>query len=450
MELFSERTILTVSRLTTLIKGLLEDNFEQVWVEGEVSNLSRPASGHIYFSLKDSNATLRCVMFRNSARFLKFRLHDGMAFILKGRLSVYDQRGEYQLVCEYMEPRGAGALQLAFTQLKERLALEGLFDEARKRPMPFMPERVAVVTSLTGAAIHDILNVLARRSAPVAIQLYPVRVQGEGSALEIAEAINDLNRLGEVDLIITGRGGGSLEDLWAFNEEVVARAVYGSAIPVISAVGHETDWTICDFVADMRAPTPSAAAEMLTAAASELRQKADSLADRLVQAINSYLKLYSGKLEGLNRSLQDPAIMMGHLVQRVDDLSERLDMAISNLLLRRSEHAGRLRQRLDSCSPALNIISLRHQVLMLDQKAEHLISSFLDHLLRESGELTARLDTLSPLKTLSRGYAVAESFPDGKVLRDPSMLEKGRLIRLRLEKGNLLCRVLQQGELADV
>ncbi len=441
MELFSDRTILTVSRLTSLVKNLLEDNFEQVWVEGEVSNLSRPASGHIYFSLKDSGATLRCVMFRGSARNMKFTPADGMALILRGRLSLYDQRGEYQLLCEYIEPRGAGALQMAFAQLKERLSAEGLFDQERKRGMPFFPSRVAVVTSSTGAAIHDILKVLSRRSAPVELQLYPVRVQGDGAAEEIAGAVAGLNRIGGFDLIIAGRGGGSLEDLWAFNEEVVARAIFNSSIPVISAVGHETDWTIADFVADMRAPTPSAAAEMVTTALSDLRQMRELLEYRMEKAVSSMLQRYSMTIEGLKRALHDPATMLGHASQRVDDLSARLDMAVENLLERRAGQSASLLQRLDACSPALNIARLRQQILMLDSTAEHRMLACIERFGRESGELSARLDTLSPLKTLSRGYAVAERISDGSVLRDPALLSEGELIRLRLEQGNAVCSV---------
>src|SRR5512136_2779310 len=279
MDIFADKRILTVSRLTALIRSTLEENFEHVWVEGEVSNLSTPSSGHLYFTLKDAGAQLRCVMFKGAVRNLRFRLKDGMGLILRGRITVYEQRGDYQLIAEYAEPLGIGALQLAFEQLKERLVREGLFDESRKKPLPVLPQRIGVVTSPTGAAIHDILTVVNRRFANVQILIVPVRVQGDGAAAEIAAAIDDVNRYGAVDVMIVGRGGGSLEDLWAFNEEAVARAIARSRIPVISAVGHETDYTIADFAADLRAPTPSAAAELAVKDRDELVLHVKSCAD---------------------------------------------------------------------------------------------------------------------------------------------------------------------------
>lgn len=448
MDLFSERTILTVSRLTSLVKGVLEDNFERLWVEGEVSNLSRPASGHIYFSLKDSGASIRCVMFRSGSKSLRFNLADGMAIIVRGRMTLYEQRGEYQLLCEYIEPRGAGALQLAFEQMKERLASEGLFDESRKREMPIFPSRIAVVTSSTGAAIQDIIRVLSRRSAPVNLQIFPVKVQGDGAAREIASAISELNMVGGFDLIITGRGGGSIEDLWPFNEEIVARAVFNSTIPVISAVGHETDWTICDFVADMRAPTPSAAAEMVTAAFSELKQSVERMSYLLRQSAYTALNENRARVDALTRALHDPATMLGHARQRIDDLSERLELAAANMLTRRLEYLSRLQQRLDSCSPAFTISAFRQRLLMLEDSAGHRLASKIERVKSESLQLSASLDALSPLKTLSRGYSVAERISDRKVLRDPSILEVGELIRLRLQKGNTICMVQEPEEAA--
>lgn len=441
MDLFGERTIITVSRLTDLLKDLLEDNFSHVWVEGELSNLSQPASGHLYFTLKDSGAMLRCVMFRSSAKALRFRLEEGQSLVVRGRLSVYEQRGDYQLICEYLEPRGAGALQLAFMQLKERLSAEGLFDEARKRPLPALPQRVGVVTSASGAAIHDILNVLGRRFAALEVVIYPVRVQGEGAAAEIATAINDLNRLQAVDVLIVGRGGGSLEDLWAFNEEQVARAVVRSRIPVISAVGHETDWTICDFAADLRAPTPSAAAELVCASSEELLQRLDALNHRLQQSLQGQLALFRRRLEGLGRALHDPGLLLGHLGQRVDDLSERLDNGLRNLLTRRREQLARREQQLAGHHPAVSIASLRQHLLLLSERGERRVTVMLDHLGRQQGEAAARLDALSPLHTLARGYSVTETLADGTVVRDVGQLAVGQELRLRLARGQALCRV---------
>lgn len=441
MNLFTEQIILTVSRLTSLLKDLIEDNFNQVWVEGEVSNLVFAASGHVYCTLKDSGAMLRCVMFRNSVKVLKFKLEEGMALVVRGRLSVYDQRGEYQLIAEYAEPKGLGALQAAFIQLKERLAGEGLFNDSHKQPLPFMPSSVGIVTSTNGAAIHDILNVLGRRNAGLNLIIYPVRVQGEGSAAEIVAAIDNLNLMNAVDVIIVGRGGGSLEDLWAFNEESVARAVYRSKIPVISAVGHETDWTICDFVADLRAPTPSAAAELVCTAREELLSQLQNLNLRLIQAISNQLKLRENNLAGLIRALHDPSRMLGHQAQRVDDLSERLDMALKNLLGRRREQLARQEQYLASLHPAIEVSKLRQELILLSERAERRICSQLEQLGRGHGEATARLDVLSPLHTLARGFSVIERQTDKGLIRSADELTVGEKVRLRLHLGSAICLI---------
>ena len=369
-DIFSEKTILTVSRLTALLRGVLEENFEQLWVQGEVSNLSYPSSGHCYFTLKDTGAQLRCVMFKSSLKNLKFRMTDGMALIVRGRISVYDQRGEYQLICEYVEPAGIGALQTAFVQLKEKLDREGLFAEAHKVAMPGFPRTIGVVTSSTGAAIHDILNVLKRRFASLSVLLYPVRVQGEGAALEIARAIDDMNRQAEADILIVGRGGGSLEDLWAFNEEVVARAVYRSKIPVISAVGHETDWTICDFVADLRAPTPSAAAELVVASANELRGQVEAFSHRLQRSIENLLAAHDSRLTGLRRALHDPGTMLGHLAQRVDDLTGRLETGLAVAVSQRVARFERLHDALHHNDPQGRIDTFRQRITLLSVRSE--------------------------------------------------------------------------------
>ena len=440
MDIFAEKTILTVSRLTALLRGVLEENFEQVWVQGEVSNLSMPASGHLYFTLKDTGAQLRCVMFKGSARNLKFRATDGMGLIARGRISVYDQRGEYQLICEYLEPAGVGALQLAFMQLKDRLAKEGLFDESHKRPMPAFPRRIGVITSATGAAIHDILNVLKRRFASLEILLYPVRVQGEGSAAEIARAIDDMNRLHLADVLIVGRGGGSLEDLWAFNEEVVARAVYRSKLPVISAVGHETDWTICDFAADLRAPTPSAAAEMVIASSIELHGQIDVLSRRLRTVMETRLAALAARIDALRRSLHDPSTMLGHLSQRVDDLGERLELALASSVSRSRVQFDTLHSELMHNNPARTVQSLRQRISLLSVHAEHLILERLDGFKQAFGNCTARLEVLSPLRTLSRGYAIAATL-GGTVLTDADQLAEGDRVRLSLSRGRAVCRV---------
>jgi len=394
--LFPDKNILSVSQLTTLIRGLLEENFDHVWVEGEGSNLVMPNSGHIYFTLKDATTQLRCVMFRALARSLKFKPKDGMGLIVRGRLSLFDARGEYQLVVEYLEPKGIGALQLAFIQLKERLAKEGLFSEAHKKEIPRLPRRIGIVTSATGAAIHDILHLLGRRFAGVQLLLIPVRVQGEGAAEEIAAAIDDFNRYGNIDVMIVGRGGGSLEDLWAFNEEIVARAIYRSAIPVISAVGHEIDFTISDFVADLRAPTPSAAAEMVTISKAEIFTELNGLAQRLEMAMNRLINEHQRELNALVRGFKDPSMLLGHLAQRLDDLEARSRRSMVSVLVR----AGQ--------SLALN---------------------------------AGKLQALSPLATMARGYSITRKIPEGTVVVDSDQVTSGNSVEIILKKGGAICRI---------
>jgi exodeoxyribonuclease VII large subunit len=441
LDIFSEKTILTVSRLTALLRGVLEENFEQLWVQGEVSNLSYPSSGHCYFTLKDSGAQLRCVMFKGSVKNLKFRLTDGMALIARGRISVYDQRGEYQLICEYLEPAGVGALQTAFVQLKEKLAGEGLFAESHKVALPRFPRKVGVITSPTGAAVHDILNVLKRRFASLEVLIYPVRVQGEGAALEIARAIDEMNRLAEVDVLIVGRGGGSLEDLWAFNEEVVARSVYRSKIPVISAVGHETDWSICDFVADLRAPTPSAAAELVISSAEELRSQLEALSHRLRKSVENRLNSYNRQLESLSRALRDPGTMLGNLAQRMDDLNGRLELGLRVAVSRRRDRFERLQDSLYHNNPKTVADALRQHIALLSVRAESQLSQRLEGFRQEFGDKAARLEVLSPLKTLARGYAIATCGSSGTVVTDAGQLAVGEQLTLKLFLGQVKCRI---------
>lgn len=441
MELFAEKRILTVSQLNGLIRGVLEENFEQVWVEGEISNLAMPHSGHLYFTLKDAGAQVRCVMFRASSRALKFRPKDGMGLIVRGRVSVFEPRGEYQLIVEYLEPQGVGALQLAFIQLKERLAKEGLFSETHKKPIPKLPQRIGVVTSATGAAIHDILNVLNRRFANVQVLIRPVKVQGEGAAGEIAAAIRDFNRYREIDVMIVGRGGGSLEDLWAFNEEVVARAIYESKIPVISAVGHEVDFTIADFVSDLRAPTPSAAAELVVKSKAELASDLDALSHRLVLAMRHCLEDCWGDVNGLTRALKDPSLLLGHLAQRVDDLDERIKRAVQVMLLRRKEKAVFLQNRLRLQNPALQVEQGKEILLGYCARMENTMERLLERARQATAVSAGKLQALSPLATLARGYSIVRKLPDLTVISDSSQVEPGDLLDLTFQQGGALCRV---------
>ncbi|HUT84984.1 MAG TPA: exodeoxyribonuclease VII large subunit, partial [Thermodesulfobacteriota bacterium] len=322
--------ILSISELTQLIKFQLEQSFDYLWVEGEISNFRIPSSGHFYFTLKDEKSQIRAVMFRSQNRTLEFSPEDGLSVICRGRLNVYETRGEYQLILDYLEPKGLGALQLAFEQLKQRLAQEGLFDPDHKKPLPQLPRKIGIVTSPTGAAIRDILNIIERRFANVGILIYPVKVQGEGAAQEIATALQELNQMPEIDVVILARGGGSIEDLWPFNEEVVARAIYHSEIPVISAVGHEVDFTIADFVADLRAPTPSAAAELVVRNKDDLIYNLNTVYVRLKNSIRKIYEFNQSRFAFLQKRMPDPRKMIPGLRLTIDEYGERIAFYVSN------------------------------------------------------------------------------------------------------------------------
>ena len=388
--------ILTVTQLSHQIKNLLEGTFPDVWVEGEISNLTVPQSGHAYFTIKDEQSQIKTVLFKSSQRHLKFTLQHGMQVICRGRVSVYEPRGEYQVILEYVEPKGVGALQKAFEELKARLEKEGLFDRERKRALPFLPKRIGIVTSPTGAAIRDILRVIKRRHPRMAILVYPVPVQGSDAAPAIVEAIEYFNREKNVDVMIIGRGGGSLEDLWAFNEETVGRAIHGSRIPVISAVGHETDFTIADFVADLRAPTPSAAAEMVVESEEHLRDLIYSLASRLTLSIRQELDRRRETVLHAARLLANPRKKLEQYSQRVDELIARL------------------------------VMGLRHPV----RRDRALLTS-----------LTGALDHLNPLAILARGYSVTRTIPAGTIVKDSSDVRPGDMLSTKLHKGEVISRV---------
>ena len=388
--------ILSVTQLTAQIKNLLEGSFPDVWVEGEISNLNIPQSGHAYFTLKDQQSQVRAVLFRSSQRFLKFTLQHGIQVVCRGRMGVYELRGEYQLILEYIEPKGIGALQLAFEQLKAKLEKEGLFDLERKRKLPLLPQRIGIITSPTGAAIRDMLRVIKRRHPRMHIIIYPVPVQGAEAAPSIVEALQYFNREGNVDVVIAGRGGGSLEDLWAFNEESVARAIHGSKVPVISAVGHETDYTISDFVADLRAPTPSAAAEMVVESEHRFREHIGSLEIGLTRSMRQLIEQGRSSLREYVRVLRDPRRMLEQYTQRVDELTNRL-------------------------APGMN-----------------------HHLRRDRARLLAlasALGHLNPLSILSRGYSITKTLLSGTVLKDASELTPGDLLSTRLHQGEVVSRV---------
>jgi len=394
--------IVSVSSLVQLLQDLVEENFVDVLVQGELAGLSRPQSGHCYFTLKDSRSQLRCVMFRSSVRALRFAPQEGMEIICRGRASVYPQRGELQLIVEGMEPVGVGGLQLAFQQLQEKLEKEGLFAAERKQPLPAYPAVIGIVTSATGAAIHDVLNVLRRRAAGVRVLLRSVPVQGEGAAAKIAEAIAELNLEGSAEVLIVGRGGGSQEDLWAFNEEVVARAIAASRLPVISAVGHEVDVTIADLVADLRAPTPSAAAELVVQNRLELERHLDQLVLRLAGQIRSRVDFLQAHLNGLEKRLRSPHELIHRQRQQLQRFEERLQNGMA-IILKRCEY----------------------------------------HLSLQSG----RLQALSPLAVLQRGFAIVQLTSSGAVVRDPAEVNNGDRLTLQVEKGAIDAVVNKQEDL---
>lgn len=441
MELFKERRVLTVSALTSLVRGVLEENFEQVWVEGEISNLACPQSGHCYFTLKDAGAQIRCVMFRGAFRTLKFTPKDGMRVLTRGRLTLFEPRGEYQLVAEYLEPQGIGGLQLAFIQLKERLAKEGLFSALHKKEMPKLPRRIGIVTSPTGAAIRDILTVLSRRFANVELLISPVRVQGEGAAGEIAQAIDDLNRVGNIDVMIVGRGGGSLEDLWAFNEEIVARAIFRSAVPVISAVGHEIDFTIADFVADLRAATPSAAAELVVRSKKELTAELDALCHRLDMSQFRRMERLSALTASLSRAITDPTRILGHLSQRVDALDGRLVREAGLVLDQSGERVVSLSARLARQSPALTLKRISERLDTLSLRMDHALMRRLTCATESLRLASGTLNAVSPLATLSRGYSIVRKLPERSVVRYSRQIKAGDRLELSFSAGGALCRV---------
>lgn len=393
-----KRHIYTISELTHEIRKLLEEGFAQIWVEGEISNFTHHPSGHMYFSLKDKSSVLSAVLFRNVNQNLKFKLKSGMQVVCLGKITVYEKRGQYQLNVIKIEPKGVGALGLAFEQLKQDLAKEGLFDSKHKQPIPFLPQRIGIVTSPTGAAIRDILKVLKRRFTNLQIILNPVRVQGEGSSLEIAQAIDDFNRFGKVDVLIVGRGGGSTEDLWAFNEEVVARAIYRSQIPVISAVGHEIDYTISDFVADLRAATPSAAAEQVIAHKQELLDRLDGLFSRAKFAIYSEMEKLADKLGSLKEryAFRQPGDLVQQHQQRIDDLVANLDMKLKHLA---------------------EIYREKYNVLI------------------------GKLHALSPLNILLRGYSITFKLPKAEVITKARMLKPGIKVKTKVAEGAFISSV---------
>ncbi|MDR0781560.1 MAG: exodeoxyribonuclease VII large subunit [Pseudomonadales bacterium] len=441
----SASAVLSVTQLNRLARQLLEEHFPAVLVEGEISNLSMPSSGHWYFTLKDAGAQVRCAMFRNRNLFVRVRVRDGMKLLVKARLSLYEGRGDYQLIVEALEETGAGALRRAFEEIKQKLFAEGLFAPERKRPLPALPRHIAVITSPTGAAIRDVLSVLRRRFPAISITIVPVQVQGQSSAAELTAALGRVNRkegsLADVDVILLTRGGGSLEDLWSFNDETLARAIAASALPVVSAVGHEVDFTIADFVADLRAPTPSAAAELLSPHQGDYLHLLRGWEARLLSLCTAHLAQLKRQLAAVSRLLRHPGRRLQQQAQRLDELETRLRRAalaqqrvlerrwqVALLRLQQQAPAQRIRQRQQA---------LQHLLERLHRALQHRLRYKRQQLVAQS----QALQTVSPLATLSRGYSITHDAA-GHVLRSHTQIRPGDTITTQLAEGNLLSQVL--------
>ncbi len=432
------REIWTVSQLTRRVKGILETQIGAVWVAGEISNWRVSPAGHAYFTLKDEGSQLRAVIFRGRLSQVKFEVDNGLQVLVRGAVSVYEQRGEYQIICEEMQPRGMGALQLAFEKLKAKLEAEGLFDPARKKPLPLLPKRIGIVTSPSGAAIRDILNVIQRRFAQVHILLYPARVQGEGAAAEIVEGIRALDAYG-VDVMIVGRGGGSLEDLWSFNEEPVVRAIASAKTPIISAVGHETDFTLADFAADVRAPTPSAAAELVVREQEALAQAIANYERRLQRALDARMAQVRSRLERVHASFvfRRPEELLRQLRQRTDDARMTMERLVRQRIADERSGVEKAVRSLALLSPAAQVHRAHERLASMRRR---LFGAGLAVPLRKRAELrtrAAQLDALSPLAILGRGYAVAWKLPGETLVRRADQLRAGDTLRVRFGDGSV-------------
>lgn len=439
----SSRDILSISRLNSEVRAVLDGSFPLLWVEGEISNLARPASGHIYFTLKDAHAQVRCAMFRMRRIKLRFQPENGTQVLVRARVSFYESRGEFQLGIEHMEPAGEGALRLAYEALKQQLGAEGLFDAAKKRPLPPFPQRIGVITSPVGAAIHDLLSVLQRRFPAARIILYPVPVQGADAAAKISEMIRLADRRAESDLLVLTRGGGSLEDLAAFNDEAVARAIHAAQLPVVSAVGHEIDFTIADLVADQRAPTPSAAAELISPDQAALQQQLSQQWSRLMAGLHRQLTQAQSALRHLEQRLQQqhPAARLEQRQQRVDELSRRLTQQWQRQHIQSRERLNQLLARLAVLTPAHRLARFRLQYVSLNRRLHQQMQMQLDQTRQQLGHASQQLHAISPLATLGRGYAIVQQYPSGEIIRNAAAIEPGTRIKAKLAEGALLCQV---------
>jgi len=439
------REIYSVSRLNSEVRAVLQNSFPLLWVEGEISNLARPASGHIYFTLKDPQAQVRCAMFRMKRQYLRFQPENGQRVLIRGRVGLYEGRGEFQLVAEHMEPAGEGALRQAFETLKLKLQEEGLFDTAHKQPLPLLPRRIGIVTSPSGAAVRDVLSVLGRRFPGIPVLIYPASVQGEDAPRSLINALRLAERRGDCDLLILTRGGGSLEDLAAFNDEELARTLHQLSIPVISAVGHEIDFTIADFVADRRAPTPSVAAELATPEREEIAQRVEALQRRATRCLRQQVAQGRQTLQGLQRHLllSHPATRLQQRQQYLDELGQRLQRHLADQVVRRRGRLELLAGRLNAATPAHRLQRQRENLRNLRKQLHALGQDLLRQRRQRLALAGGRLHTLSPLSTLERGYSITLKLPQRSVLRDSSELSPGDTLETRLANGRVISTVTQ-------
>ncbi|MFV2057692.1 MAG: exodeoxyribonuclease VII large subunit [Thiohalomonadales bacterium] len=435
------REIYTVSGLNRLTRALIEEGFPLIWVEGEVSNLAQPGSGHIYFTLKDSGAQVRCAMFRMKRRLLRFEPESGMQVLIRAKVSFYESRGEFQLIAEHMEPAGDGQLRQRFEQLKSKLAAEGLFDQGIKLDIPNFPHQLGIITSTTGAAIRDIISVLARRYPNLCLVIYPVSVQGATAAAEIVQALDTAAARNECDLLLIARGGGSLEDLQAFNEEIVARAMFACTIPIITGVGHEVDYTIADFVADLRAPTPSVAAELASPDRQDCLESLSQLHNRLLQAMANCRKTQYHLLDGLHRRLQHPARLLQQSAQRIDELERRILHSQQMRLQLAQNRLQTQASRLMAQSPLHFLHLAQQKTVAINHRINAGITTILVKKQQQLASLARALDSVSPLSTLHRGFAIVSKTDSGEIVTDARRLKIGEQIGARLDTGHFKARI---------
>ena len=434
-------TIYTVSELNRQVKTLLEREWPMVWVTGEISGIKIPISGHIYLALKDHASQIAAVMFRGQARQLKFRPEDGLTILGMGRLSVFEPRGNYQIILEYIEPRGVGALQIAFEQLKSRLAEEGLFDDDRKKPLPFLPRKIHVLTSPSGSVVFDIIRIAQNRFPNLPIVLLPVAVQGKHAADDIVAAVEHLNRLADAEVGILARGGGSIEDLAPFNDENVARAIFASQVPIVSAVGHETDFTIADFVADYRAPTPSAAAEHVVPEKLHLQLQCDGLSFQLQRRMQALLQTCQSRLQGLSQRMQDPGRRLMDNRLLLDDLIQRLEGAFRRYAADRKSRLNHMLERL-RYNPLFNQVQINnHRLDKININLLNIFNNYISSNRWKTNQATSKLRMLNPRAILHRGYSITRTIPGKQVVKYAASVELYQPVEIMLSSGTLLCRV---------